>query len=199
MIRCPFNNFSKCDGSCPFSMPDFTGCRLATALVAIEGATKGTHAQVVTTNAHLTDVRDKLDGIASAPEPEPVDDGIERKAHRKRGHNAKHPDRSYLVFTARNARYGQPRVVIALNEEHAALAIGTLGETCAYAINDADKSIVLMRGETNKIFRNGTHFSISVQSDGSRLAGLFPDCRHVYLDAEAFAGMLVLRPTGKAD
>lgn len=197
MIRCPFNNFSKCDGSCPFSMPDFTGCRLATALVAIEGASKGMHAQVVTTNAHLTDVRDKLDGIASATEL--VDDGIEGKAPRIRGHKVKHPECSYLTFSLRSAKVGQPKAVIALNEEHAALAIGTLGETCAYVINDADKSIVLMRGETNKIYRNGTHFAISAQSDGSRLVGLFPDCRHVYLDAEAFAGMLVLRPTGEVD
>ena len=197
MIRCPFNNFSKCDGSCPFSMPDFTGCRLATALVAIEGAAKGMHAQVVTTNAHLTDVRDKLDGIASAPEL--VDDGIEGKATRKRGNKAKHPERSYLIFLLRSASVGQPKAVIALNEEHAALAIDTIGETCAYVINEADKSIVLMRGEKNKIYRNGTHFTISAQSDGSRLVGMFPDCRHVYLDVEAFAGMLVLRPTGEVD
>ena len=197
MIRCPFNNFSKCEGSCPFSMPDFTGCRLATALVAIEGATKGMHAQVVTTNAHLTDVRDKLDGITSAPEP--VDDGIEGKATRKRGYKVKHPERSYLVFSHSNSRVGQQKVVMALNEEHGALATDTLGETCAYVINDADKSIVLMRGETNKIFRNGAHFCISMQSDGSRLVNLFPDCRHVYFDAEVAAGMLVLRPTVEVD
>lgn len=197
MIRCPFNNFSKCDGCCPFHTADFTTCRLATALVAIEGAAKGIHMQITTTNAHLTDVRDKLDGITSAPEP--VDGDIEGKATRKRGHKAKHPERSYLMFSFRSAKVGQPKAVIALNEEHAALATDILGETCAYVINDADKSIVLMRGETNKIYRNGTHFAISAQSDGSRLVGLFPDCRHVYLDAEAFAGMLVLSPTGEVD
>ena len=197
MIRCPFNNFSKCDGSCPFHTADFTTCKLDTNLTAIAGAAKGIHMQITTTNAHLTDVRDKLDGITSAPEP--VDDGIEGKATRIRGHKAKHPECSYLMFSFRSASVGQPKAVIALNEEHAALATGTLGETCAYVINDADKSIVLMRGEKNKIYRNGTHFAISAQSEGLRLVGMFPDCRHVYLDVEAFAGMLVLRPTGESD
>lgn len=45
MLRCPFNGFSKCDGSCPFSTDNFNSCRLASGLIAIEGLARGIHEQ----------------------------------------------------------------------------------------------------------------------------------------------------------
>lgn len=198
MIRCPFNNFSKCDGSCPFSMPDFTGCRLATALVAIEGATKGTHAQVVTTNAHLTDVRDKLDGITQQP-TRPAD-GTPAWRYSSRTRGPKYTDLSYVTLASSKSKQ-KGTAYLTLTEKDASTVIDTIGETCSYAINKAEGAIVLMRGTDRKVSRTPVAITrkVSMQTDAQLLMKMFPDATHVYFDAEVVAGMVVLRHNGKVD
>ena len=68
MLRCPFNNFSKCDGSCPFSTENFTACKLASLLISIEGLCRGQLAQASTTNAHLVEAKELLEEMATAPD-----------------------------------------------------------------------------------------------------------------------------------
>ena len=200
MIRCPFNNFSKCDGSCPFSMPDFVSCRIATALIAIEGQTRGIHEQVDTVNAHLVELKDADSGAL------PADGASDGPELGKRGHRARYPDATYLVFKARGANgsalRGQPEVMLVLNSEHAAMVLDSVGETCSYVINAADKSIVLMKGTERKLSTGGgssERRSIYMQKDGQKLVDMFPKARHVYFDVEVFSGMAVLRPNGKVD
>lgn len=43
MVRCPFNNFSKCNGECPFAEDKATRCGLQRGLAAIEGVARGIH------------------------------------------------------------------------------------------------------------------------------------------------------------
>ena len=40
-IRCPFNNFSKCNPHCPFSTTGLDACSIASRLIAIEGKVEG--------------------------------------------------------------------------------------------------------------------------------------------------------------
>lgn len=68
MLRCPFNNFSKCDGNCPFSTENFAACKLASLLISIEGLCRGQLAQASTTNAHLVEAKELLEEMATAPD-----------------------------------------------------------------------------------------------------------------------------------
>lgn len=56
MIRCPFNNFTKCNADCPFSTDDMTRCDLQRSLAAIEGVARGIHsnAQAASNTAKQT-------------------------------------------------------------------------------------------------------------------------------------------------
>ena len=63
MLRCPFNGFSKCDGSCPFSTENFKTCQLATNLLTLVGALRGVHEQLREVNSHLVDVSNQIDHV----------------------------------------------------------------------------------------------------------------------------------------
>lgn len=75
MLRCPFNNFSKCDGSCPFSTDNFNECRIAGLLIALEGQSRGQLAQIATANAHMVELKAMVEGLAERV------DGIELADH----------------------------------------------------------------------------------------------------------------------
>ena len=60
MIRCPFNNFSKCDGSCPWSQPNFTDCGLRADLAEVNGKTSGILARLRSADDRLKELGDIL-------------------------------------------------------------------------------------------------------------------------------------------
>ena len=192
MLRCPFNNFSKCDGSCPFSMPDFTSCRLATALVAIESICKGQAAQVVTTNAHLVEVKDKLDALKAIPS----DDGDSASQRTK----ATHLDQPRLMLRTR--RSDRPDARLILPGELAAQATEAFGDRCSYTITGKGE-VLLFTGEDRKLSTNGTAQSItrsiSMQKDMQKLNVLFPKASVVYLELVSSDGVFRLRPTGEVE
>ena len=201
MIRCPFNNFSKCDGSCPFSMPDFTSCRLATALVAIEGSVKGIHAQTVTTNAHLTDMRTKLDEL---PPVNGAQDNLDEG--RKRSQRARYPEKCYLLFSNRvnRSRGAQPDVALSITPDVSDRIMSEIGETVDYMFNDTSGTLILMKGTARSMSVRGSlkerpRMQISIQSEGTRLRAKFGDCTHVYYDADFHDGMVIFKPTGEVD
>ena len=66
MIRCPFNGFSKCNGSCPFSMENLSSCLLASQLSVAVGQLRGIHQQTVNTNAQMNGLREDIDNAISA-------------------------------------------------------------------------------------------------------------------------------------
>lgn len=184
MLRCPFNNFSKCDGSCPFSMQDFASCRLATALIAIEGICRGQVAQATTTNAHLVEVKEKLDAIATK-------DGGESKMRSVCGH----PEQPRLMLTSAN----NTRLIIP-NEE-GALMWARLGERVSYSIT-AHGEVLVFAGGDRKLSQHGDGGdtrSLSMQSDTPRLAALFPDARVVYMKMAEQGGIFRFTPTGERE
>lgn len=60
MIRCPFNNFSKCDGSCPWSQPNFTDCGLRADLAEVNGKASGILARLSSADDRLKELGDIL-------------------------------------------------------------------------------------------------------------------------------------------
>lgn len=55
MIRCPFNNFGKCNNECPFAEDDATRCGLQRGLAVIEGVVRGIHScELASKNATTT-------------------------------------------------------------------------------------------------------------------------------------------------
>lgn len=181
MLRCPFNNFSKCDGSCPFSMQDFASCRLATALIAIEGIARGQVAQATTTNAHLVEVKEKLDAIATK-------DGGESKMRSVCGH----PEQPRLMLTSAN----NTRLIIP--NEMGNLIWAGLGERVSYSITGHGE-VLVFAGKDRKLSTHGSKSegtrSISLQSDVGRLTEMFPDARIVYMRMEAHDGIYCFAPT----
>lgn len=185
MLRCPFNNFSKCDGSCPFSMQDFTSCRLATALIAIEGICRGQVAQATTTNAHLVEVKERLDALqGTAKDPKPA-----------RRVLCKHVDQPRVMLSSAN----NTRLIIP-NEE-GALMWARLGERVSYSIT-AHGEVLVFAGGDRKLSQHGDGGdtrSLSMQSDTPRLAALFPDARVVYMKMAEQGGIFRFTPTGERE
>ena len=116
MLRCPFNNFSKCDGSCPFSEDNFNSCLLATNGNMTAGRLMGTlnrlddlKKDVARVNAALTAIIERLDGLeleeAQGPEPAPAPPRpqtleewlLERGAEHFKGMRTKAAYREYLA------------------------------------------------------------------------------------------------------
>lgn len=190
MLRCPFNNFSKCDGSCPFSMPDFAGCRIATALAAIEGQTRGAHAQLVTVNAHLADMRTA-----------DVDDAPRTGG---RGSKPTRPDECYVTRVNRAAadtERSQPCLALSMNPETAEAVLAALGETVSYSFDGRSGAIILTPGSDRKLIKTGDLWRryISIQSDGRRIADALGEHRHVYMAPTVTDCVAIFRPTGKVD
>ena len=65
MLRCPFNGFSKCDGSCPFSTDNFNSCRLASGLIAIEGLARGIHEQTAAQSEALEAIIEEAKNLST--------------------------------------------------------------------------------------------------------------------------------------
>lgn len=193
MLRCPFNNFSKCDGSCPFSMPDFASCRIATALAAIEGQTRGAHAQLVTVNAHLADMR-----MAAGDGDEPQADGGGR------GSRPTRPDECYVTRVNRAAagtERSQPCLALSMNPQTAEAVLAAIGETVSYSFDARSGAIVLTPGTDRKLIKTGDYGRryISIQSDGRRIADALGDHRHVYMAPTVTDCVAIFRPTGEVD
>lgn len=191
MLRCPFNNFSKCEGACPFSMPDFASCRIATALAAIEGQTRGAHAQLVTVNAHLADMR-----MADGDEPAAAGGG--------RGSKPTRPDECYVTRVNRVAadtERSQPCLALSINPETTDAVLAAIGETVSYSFDERSGAIVLTPGAGRKLIRTGDvgRRYISIQSDGRRIAAALGDHRHVYMAATVTDCVAIFKPTGVTD
>lgn len=190
MLRCPFNNFSKCDGSCPFSMPDFASCRIATALAAIEGQTRGAHAQLVTVNAHLADMR--MAAGDDAPRPG------------GRGSKPTRPDECYVTRVNRVAadtERSQPSLALSMNPQTAEAVLAAIGETVSYSFDGRSGAIVLTPGTDRKLIKTGDlgRRYISIQSDGRRIADALGEHRHVYMAATVTDCVAIFKPTGEVD
>lgn len=190
MLRCPFNNFSKCDGSCPFSMPDFAGCKIATSLTAIEGIVRGIgervgkmHMEQVTTNAHLTALRT----------PELLaEDVCEDVSDTKR----RHDPRSYLVNESRGAGKGRA-YRISVSESDADGVIGTIGDKAdIFVIRKPVPKIILSPGDEVTVSRNGRRLRISPGNKQSQLADAFGVHDRVYLEAGFDNGIVTLTADG---
>lgn len=191
MLRCPFNNFSKCDGACPFSMPDFAGCRIATALAALEGQTRGIHAQLVTVNAHLADMR-----MAAGDEPQAAGGG--------RGSKPTRPDECYVTRVNRAAadpERSQPSLALSMNATTADAVLAAIGETANYSFDGRSGAIVLTPGTARKLIRTGDagRRYISIQSDGRRIVDALGEHRHVYMAPTVTDCVAIFRPTGEVD
>lgn len=190
MLRCPFNNFSKCDGSCPFSMPDFAGCRIATALAAIEGQTRGIHAQMVTVNAHLADMR--------------MADGDDAPRAGGRGSKPTRPDECYVTRVNRVAadtERSQPCLALSMNAATADAVLAAIGETVSYSFDERSGAIVLTPGPARKLIKTGDagRRYISIQSDGRRIVAALGEHRHVYMAPTVTDCVAIFKPTGVTD
>ena len=192
MLRCPFNNFSKCDGSCPFSMPDFAGCKLATSLVAIGGQTQGIHARLTTINEQLAKVMEMIENMGDAGTSEPAGIGGPVRF-----------SGTYLTCKARSSNNSQqPEVRLSLSDDDAAAVLAALGDTVNYVFNDSDGSILLMRGAMRKLSKapnKGERRSLSLQSDGMRIVNTLGEFKHVGYDVAEFDGIFKLTPNGRRD
>ena len=191
MIRCPFNNFSKCDGSCPFSMPDFASCRIATALATIEGQTRGAHAQLVTVNAHLADMR-----MVDGDEPAAAGGG--------RGSKPTRPDECYVTRINRataDPERSQPSLALSMNAATADAVLDAIGETVSYSFDERSGAIVLTPGPSRKLIKTGVagRRYISIQSDGRRIIDALGTHRHIYMAATVTDCVAIFKPTGVTD
>lgn len=188
MLRCPFNNFSKCDGNCPFSTENFNACKLASALTIIEGLGRSQAAQATTTNAHLVEIKEKLDALAAGPA---LADG--QDAPRV---VCKHPEQPRLMLGPNN----NIRLIIPNDMGNEVWA--ALGERASYSITGSGE-VLLYAGEDRKLSTHGTSSkntrSISMQGDVKRLVELFPNTRVAYMRMEAHGGIFRFTPTGERE
>lgn len=193
MLRCPFNNFSKCDGSCPFSTPDFAACKLASGLVAlegiargIEGQARGVHAELVTVNAHLTEMR--------------VDEG-EAEGGMVNRRKSKDPEACYLIRKALGN--GRSDLRLSLGPSVAKAAEEAFGERVDVTLLESPGLVILHKGDGRKMARvkstESDRVSLSLQSYDQRFAEAFGKHRITYMSAEMGEGMLTLKPTGEVE
>ena len=66
MVRCPFNNFSKCNNECPFAEDDATRCGLQRGMAAIEGVVRGIHANASVTKNHAIMASQSAEAVAKS-------------------------------------------------------------------------------------------------------------------------------------
>lgn len=66
MVRCPFNNFSKCNNECPFAEDDATRCGLQRGMAAIEGVARGIHANASVTKNHAIMASKSAEAVAKS-------------------------------------------------------------------------------------------------------------------------------------
>ena len=193
MLRCPFNNFSKCDGSCPFSTDNFNACKLASLLLTIEGLGRGTVSQLVTVNAHLVEVKDRIDALGThAPESQ--------KPTKRT--TAKHPDQPRVRLSDLDG--GGKGATLFIPPDIAERMEDALGRQVSYSVT-ASGEILVFAGSDRKLSRHGRNGgdagirSISMQSDATRLAGLYRSARVTYLKLVSDDGVFRFAPTGEVE
>lgn len=199
MIRCPFNNFSKCDGSCPFSTANFTHCGLSALLTSLEGQSRGQLAQIATANAHLVEVKEKLDALnqpkadgeqATAAVPMPP------AARRK----ASNPDGCYIAQAVKK-RDGRIDVRLSLNADMADLVEREFGSNISAMVVGNPAAIVTCRGNGLKLSRvsDGQRATASLSGQREAILTVFGRHHYIYLDGELANGMLRFTPTGEVE
>ncbi len=186
MLRCPFNNFSKCDGSCPFAMKDFIDCLLAVAARNIEGQSKGIHAQLVTANAHMVEMKAAIDAADKTA------DNTEAPVRK-----SKYADVDYLI------RNSNGDMKISMCPATTDIVIGMFGKKVNVNFSERSKQFVLMDGTERTISdTNGSRSkrsSISVSSPRfvEPVTKLFGFHRYVFLKPVESSGVMLLVPTGE--
>ena len=190
MLRCPFNNFSKCDGSCPFSMPDFVSCRLSTALIAIEGVCRGQLAQAVTTNAHLTELRGMVEEMHAEPDAE---------KERKQLQRASKMDACYLYRCER--KDGTVEMEISLNNDATARVLESFGTKVDVLVVQSTKTFIIAPGTRFTVSKNsgGCRSSVSVGRNRGAIEMAFGKAHYTYLEPTFEGGMLRLTVTGEVE
>lgn len=204
MLRCPFNNFSKCDGCCPFSTDNFESCLLADAAAAtmgLQGAAKGIHQQLLTINALSTRVADATQSNADAIAK--LADGLESLSFEAAPEESQRQlkpltrerrDVSYLLKRGRNG------YALMFSSRDAELIKSRFGETVGIAvIPSSNPRIVLYRGATRKFSRDEDtrKASVSVSAYTDELEACFGLHKYVYMQAEVKDGNVELVPTGE--
>ena len=180
MIRCPFNNFSKCDGSCPFSTENFKACKLASLLVAIEGLGRGTVAQLATANAHLVEAKELM---------------------------AKEPAATQGAAATGSRRLNDPRTYIKgrsngfylyLSKE-ASEQVRALGwEACSFELHRRPRTVLyVFEGDSNKITVATTTERLRVVLPKAMAAPILGDHRTAFMSVRKDGDELVLEPTGE--
>lgn len=191
MLRCPFNNFSKCDGSCPFSMPDFSGCRLATSMTAIEGIVRGIsertqkmHVEQVNTNAHLAEVNRLLDDGVLVGGVRDESDGQSKKPARIRD------PRTYI------RKESTQRFCLYLSVEDTEDVAGMFGASAtAVIIPKPNPRIMIVPGNANAILmkkrsnRGTINFKSACTSD---VESAFGEHRYIFLRSIVDDGIMTL-------
>lgn len=197
MLRCPFNNFSKCDGSCPFSEDNFNSCLLATngnatagRLMGLLNRTDDLKKDVARIDSALTTIIKMLEGIEvvaeEKPKPKPA---------------KVNPSMRDECFLYRNMKPdGSVDMRVSLNADTAELVEAHYGKKVDAALIDSTKTLVLLPGSGVTVSQvRGGRASVSVGALRSRIEATFGTAHYTYLSADLEDGMLKLRPTGEVD
>lgn len=184
MIRCPFNSFGKCDGSCPFSTENFRSCGLERMLAELGGQARGIHAQMVTANAHLAEAKGQ-----QADQP--------RKRIQQRAQVA---DSCYLYRNERDD--GSADVKLALSSEVAAKVADEMGGKVDVLLIPGAKSFVVAGGTRATVSRTtamAPRATISVGFAREAIEAAFGTHRYAYLAPSFGGGVLRLTATGEVE
>lgn len=195
MLRCPFNNFSKCDGSCPFSENNFNSCLLATngnmaagRLMGLLNRAEDLSKDVARIDSALTTIIKMLEGIEVVAEEKPKPAKV-------------NPSMRDECFLYRNVKPDDNiDMRVSLNADTAGLVEAQLGKKVDAALIDSTKTLVLLPGGGATVSRvRGGRASVSVGALRSRIEATFGTAHYTYLSADLEDGMLKLRPTGEVD
>lgn len=206
MLRCPFNNFSKCDGSCPFSMPDFTGCKLAVLLTQVEGQSRGQLAQLNNVNANLEDMRAKLEAIgarldAPLPQKGEAPARADQPARNDRSRMATYKDQPRVRLKKPGDQSG---TTFTVPSPLAATMAGVLGDRCDCAVTGKGE-VLLYEGESKAISLHGGNGAtasrtIAIGIEARNLRKLFGEARWIYYKlASSDGGLFRFVPTGEVE
>ena len=195
MLRCPFNNFSKCEGACPFSTENFNACKLASLGIAIEGLGRGTVAQLSTVNAHLVEMKGQLEALKPMPtETKDADSG----SHRVRPTRA---DMCYVAISDNITRGHGRNVRISLNDDMTAKAQEMFGERCDVTFVDSIGLLILSDGDALKLSTSGhgSKSNVSIVPLTSRIERSRGKHHYYYLEPTVEDGAIWLRFTGEVE
>lgn len=184
VLRCPFNNFSKCDGSCPFSMPDFTGCKLSVLLAQVEGQSRGQLAQLNNVNANLEDVRHKLDDLSAKleemsaqPDDAPLDDALGRPTITRR--KALHQDKPRVLLSWGTGKDNKRRANFTLDPESANAVRLALGDMCGISVT-SELDVLIYSGDSKKLSGDCKSRLVTLGSLAAPFFERFPGTKYIY-------------------